>query len=101
MFGFSAYSQVTYSDIPPSPDAVVSVTGASATGVLGTVIIPNETVNLTGVSATAVLGTITVTVFADASATLTGLVATGEVGSPIIWSPVDDAQSATWTSIIN
>ena len=92
MFGFSAYSQVTYSDIPPSPDAVVSVTGASATGVLGTVIIPNETV---------VLGTITVTVFANASATLTGLVATGEVGSPIIWSPVDDAQSATWTSIIN
>ena len=80
MFGFSAYSQVTYSDVPPSPDAVVSVTGASATGVLGT---------------------ITVTVFANASATLTGLVATGEVGSPTIWSPVDDAQSATWTSIIN
>lgn len=103
MFGFSSYSEVAYSDVPliQSPDVTIIPTGVSATGAVGTVVIPNIAVNLSGVSATGALGTVSVTVFSNVTASVTGLVALGEVGSPTMWSPVNDAQSATWTSIIN
>jgi len=99
MFGFSSYSEISYSSVPRTPDVTITPTGVSATGAVGTVVIPNIAVNLSGVSATGALGTVSISL--EITATLTGLVALGEIGSPTMWSPVNDAQSATWTSIIN
>ena len=53
--------------------------------------------DINGVSATGSLGS--VTVVAKATATLTGLSATGEVGEPFVWSLIDETQTPNYTNI--
>lgn len=87
MFGFTSYSQTSFSD-DGVIDVAVSVTGVEATGEVGTATAKNIVfVPINGVEATAATGGATAE--AGAIVSVTGLEATGEVGS--IASVIGDA----------
>ena len=84
----------------------VSVKGVSATGAVGTVTITQGTgvtVSATGVSATGSVGTVTVTQGEGITVSATGVLGTGVVGTvtlPNIWGPVPaDPQIPEWAEI--
>ena len=56
-------------------------------------------VNVTGAAGTGAVGNVTIQFQQDVF--VSGVGAVGAIGSPVIWDPVDDAQSATWTNVIN
>ena len=98
MFGSSAFAETPFSALP-STDKSVSLTGVTASGVLGsittTVIVA---VTITGVLATGTLGQET----ASQTVNITGVSATGSVGTvrPLLfWGLVNTSQTSSWTNI--
>ena len=55
-------------------------------------------VSVTGVQGTLALDSVTVTV--DVNVSVTGVSAQGQVGNVLIWSPVDDGNTVTWTPVL-
>ena len=55
-------------------------------------------VSVTGEQGVVTLGSVTVTVDVDVS--VTGVSAQGQIGNVLIWSPVDDGNTVTWTSVL-
>jgi len=116
--GTSALGTVT-----PEADAKVSLTGASATlGNVSVLIDAEATIIISsGLAGTSALGTTTTrtvnvfnvqltemvssdpfvkpTVNAAATATLTGLSATGELGHVFKWEDIDESQTPNWTDV--
>jgi hypothetical protein len=88
MFGFSSFAETPFASLAVrSTDVVVTVTGVSATALVGnvTVSIP-VTVPVTGVYATTYLGIVNVW----------GIII--PIQNPN-WVPVDDTQSGGWTPV--
>jgi hypothetical protein len=56
-------------------------------------------VNVTGVAGTGAVGNVTIQFQQDVF--VSGVGAIGGIGNLTIWDPVDTAQSATWTNVIN
>ena len=116
--GTSALGTVT-----PEADAKVSLTGASATlGNVSVLVDAEATIIITtGVAATGAVGTLSTvtanvfnvqlpemvssdpfvnpTVNAAATVTLTGLLATGELGHVFKWEDIDESQTPNWTDV--
>jgi len=75
--------------------ANTTLTGLLATGSVGNVIIQLDRVAITGVTGTSQLGQIIYNNFA----TVSGVFATGYVGTVYLWSQIDDNQTANWVNI--
>ena len=98
MFGNSSYSEAAYSTEGIDPNAEVAITGASATGVVGTVsFVLDQKLSPTGVSATGVVGD--VLVIQNISVFVTSLIGSSEVSSALVWGELDQGQTPNWTEI--
>ena len=98
MFGNSSYSEAPYSAEGIDPNAEVVPTGASATGVVGTVsFILDQNLSPTGVSATGIVNDVLVPV--DISVFVTSLIGSSEVTSSLVWGEIDQDQTPNWTEI--
>lgn len=98
MFGNSSYSETPYATEGVDPNVEVSPTGASATGVVGTVsFILDQNLSVDGVSAAGVVGDVLVPV--DISVFVTSLIGSSEITSSLVWGEIDQDQTPNWTEI--
>jgi hypothetical protein len=78
----------------------VNVTGVSGTGNVGTVSVAiSINALVTGIAGISSIGAVTVSVTSNPDVNVTGVVATGYVGSPLVWGPVDDGQTPNWVIV--
>jgi hypothetical protein len=78
----------------------VNVTGVEGTGNVGTVSVAISIDALaTGVSGLSSVGAVTVSVTSETNVYVTGVSATGYVGSVLLWNPVDDGQTPNWVIV--
>ena len=59
----------------------------------------DTSVSVTGVSATGAIGSVTVTEGSGVTVSTTGVSATGEIQGVLIWGLVDDSQSITYSAV--
>tara|TARA_Y100000114_G_C11722742_1_gene309351 strand:+ start:121 stop:423 length:303 start_codon:yes stop_codon:yes gene_type:complete len=98
MFGNSSYSEAPYSAEGIDPNAEIVLTGASATGVVGTVsFILDQNLSPAGVSATGIINDVLVPV--DISVFVTSLIGSSEITSSLVWGEIDQDQTPNWTEI--
>ena len=98
MFGNSSYSETPYATLGVDPNTEIVPTGASATGVVGTVsFLLDQNLSPTGVSATGVVGD--VLVVQNISVFVTSLIGSSEVSSALVWGELDQGQTPNWTEI--
>ena len=74
----------------------VAVTGVAATGAVGSVGIQAD-IQATGNVGTSAIGTVTVK--GKAVVTVTGVLATGQVGQTFQWDQIIPSQTPSWTNI--
>ena len=79
--------------VDPSPDAMVTGIGMTATVGVGSVVVATADIDVTGISLTAGIGSLTVT--ADANIPLTGVSASVSLPSPLVFTGFGDAQIST------
>jgi hypothetical protein len=94
--GVSASGAVGEVIVPQSPS--VSVTGVSAACLVGSVTLRIDSpVSVTGVSAACLVGSVTLTL--GTAVSVAGVSATGYVGSVLLWDQIVPAQSPDWIEI--
>lgn len=81
-----------------SVDIGVELTGVSATGYVGTVLVPQDTVYVTGVQGLGQIGT--VSVVANCNVFVSGVEAVGTTGSVFVWGEVVPPSASGWTPIV-
>ena len=99
MLGNTAFAQAPISDLGSASLGVnVAVTGASATGFIGTVAVDAEaSVFVTGLLGTTELGVVSTD--AEANVTLIGVSGTGELASVLVWGIIPTGGSPNWQQI--
>jgi len=99
MLGFSPLASAPLAALAEEdPNALVALTGVSATGAVGSVTVTADaTLTLTGVSATGAVGSVTVTSGTGVSVTITGVSATGGVGRVVVWGLVPPSPTVAWS----
>ena len=98
MFGNTSYSETPYATLGVDPNTEIVPTGASATGVVGTVsFVLDQNLSSTGVSATGVVND--VSVIEDISVFVTSLIGSSEISSALVWGEIDQDQTPNWTEI--
>jgi hypothetical protein len=119
MFGISAFAEAPFASLA-GQTVVVSITGVSASGAVGTVVyVPIVTVAVTGVSAAGAVGDVAETnnptengvsavgsvgtVVFNKIVALTGVQARGQLGATdyFYWTTIDDNQTPSWQNVNN
>ena len=80
------------------PDANAEVTGLSATGAVGTVVIPTVNTEVDGIGINANVGSVEI-FLPDVTLFVTGVSATGNIGKTTMWGLVNTSQTPNWQEI--
>lgn len=80
------------------PDARAEVTGLSATGAVGTVVIPTVNTEVDGIEINANVGSVEI-LLPDVTLFVTGVSATGNIGKTTMWGLVNTSQTPNWQEI--
>jgi hypothetical protein len=96
-------------------NAIIDVAGVSTTGLLGTAVLPNIFINVSGVTCTAIVGEVLIPIVpngvfgtgqignatTDAIFSVSGVEATGVIGSVALWFNINTVQTSNWITINN